>query len=217
AMGMRGDADVLLTHAPSREEEVVAGGFVVNRRAVMYNDFLIAGPPEDPAGIRDYRVGVEAVTRIAETGARFVSRGDDSGTHIMELSLWREAAVEVDDRWYVSTGQGMGATLIIAGEMGAYLLTDRGTFLALEERTGLEPLVEGDPRFLNIYSVMEVNHERFPDVNNAGAAAFSGFLLAAETQRLIEGFGVEEFGQPLFYPEAGADEEPLGQWEAEGG
>lgn len=211
AMGRRGDADVLLAHAPRREKEVVAEGYAVHRRIVMHNDFLIAGPPEDPAGVGGLGNGVEAVRRIAEAGARFVSRGDDSGTHIKERNLWTEAAIEPHESWYVSTGQGMGATLIIAGEMRAYILADRGTFLALRDRIGLVPLVEGDPRFLNIYSIMEVNPDRFPRVNHAGAVAFSEFLLSEEIQRVIGEFGVERFGQPLFYPDAGSDEESLGQ------
>lgn len=209
AMGMRGDADVLLAHAPEQEEEVVAGGFAVNRRRVMYNDFLIAGPEEDPAGIHGQRSGAESVRKIAESGARFVSRGDNSGTHLRELSLWKAAAVEPAGDWYISTGQGMGATLMIAAEMGAYVLTDRGTYLSMRERIGLVPHVEGDPEFLNVYSVLEVNPERFSKVNAAGAAAFSEFIRSGEAQEIIRGFGVERFGEPLFHPDAGKSEDSL--------
>jgi tungstate transport system substrate-binding protein len=209
AMGKRGDADVLLAHAPAREKEVVAAGFAVNRRIVMHNDFLIAGPEADPAGIHGSDNGAESVAKIAEAGARFTSRGDNSGTHFREMSLWKAAAVEPEGDWYISVGQGMGATLIFASQKDAYVLTDRGTYLALKERTGLVPHVEGDPLFLNVYSVMEVNPERFPRVNHAGAKAFSEFIRGLEAQEIIREFGVEAFGQPLFIPDAGKSEESL--------
>jgi tungstate transport system substrate-binding protein len=209
AMGKRGDADVLLVHAPAQEKEIVAAGFTINRRIVMHNDFLIVGPEQDPAGIHGGDSGVESVAKIAEAEARFISRGDNSGTHIREMSLWKAAALEPEGDWYISTGQGMGATLLIAAEKGAYALTDRGTHLALKERTDLVPHVEGDPLFLNIYSVMEVNPERFPKVNHAGAEAFSEFMRGSEAQEIIRTFGVERFGQPLFFPDAGKSEESL--------
>jgi tungstate transport system substrate-binding protein len=202
AMGKRGDADVLLAHAPEKEEEIVAAGFAINRRIVMHNDLLIIGPEEDPAGIHGIDNGAESVAKIAEAEARFASRGDNSGTHIREMSLWKAAAIEPHGEWYVSTGQGMGATLLIASEKGAYALTDRGTYLALRERTNLVPHVEGDQLFLNIYSVLEVNPERFPKVNKVGAAAFSEFIRGEEAQEIIRTFGVEEHGQPLFFPDA---------------
>ncbi|MGD2122899.1 MAG: substrate-binding domain-containing protein, partial [Gemmatimonadota bacterium] len=176
AMGSRGDADVLLAHAPDQEKDVVASGAAINRRIVMHNDFLMAGPEDDPAGIRGGSDGPEGVAAIARTGSTFVSRGDNSGTHIREMSLWDAAGIRPEGDWYVSTGQGMGPTLMIAAELGAYVLTDRGTYLAMRERTGLVPLIEGDPGFLNIYSVLEVNPDRFPRVNHAGAAAFSDFI-----------------------------------------
>jgi tungstate transport system substrate-binding protein len=153
--------------------------------------------------------GAEAVLKIAKSEARFASRGDDSGTHMRELRLWEAADIKPEGNWYISTGQGMGATLMIAAEKNAYVLTDRGTYLAFRERTGLVPHVEGDPLFLNIYSVMEVNQERFPKVNRAGAAAFSEFIGGAEAQEIIRTFGVDRFGQPLFYPDAGKSEESL--------
>jgi tungstate transport system substrate-binding protein len=209
AMGKRGDADALLTHAPAQEKEIVAEGFAINRRIVMHNDFLIVGPEGDPAGIHGSDSGAESITKIAEAGARFISRGDNSGTHFREMSLWKAAAVEPEGDWYISTGQGMGATLLIAADKGAYVLADRGTHLALKERTGLVPQVEGDPLFLNIYSVMEVNPERFPKVNHAGAKAFSEFMRGGEVQEIIRTFGVERFGQPLFFPDAGKSEESL--------
>jgi tungstate transport system substrate-binding protein len=216
AMGERGDADVLLAHAPAREKEIVAAGFVINRRIVMHNDFLIVGPEEDPAGIHGSDNGAESVERIAETGTRFTSRGDDSGTHFLEMSLWDAAALDPGGDWYISTGQGMGATLLIAAEMRAYVLTDRATYLALRDRTGLVPHVEGDPLFLNIYSVLEVNPERFPEVNSAGARAFSQFILGREAQEIIRRFGVEQFGQPLFFPDAGKSEESVGAFPRDG-
>ena len=210
AMGKRGDADVLLAHAPEREKEMVAEGSAINRRTVMHNDFLIVGPSEDPAGVHAGDNGAEGVLKIAGAGMRFVSRGDDSGTHFREMSLWQVAGIDPEGDWYISTGQGMGATLLIAAELRAYVLTDRGTHLALQGRTGLVPHVEGDPLFLNIYSVMEVNPERFPRVNRAGAKAFSEFVLGPEAQEIIRDFGVERFGQPLFFPDAGKSEPSLG-------
>lgn len=210
AMGTRGDADVLLAHAPAKEKKLVAAGFVVNRRLVMHNDFLIAGPAADPAGIHGSGEGAASVARIARAGARFTSRGDHSGTHMREQSLWQAAAISPVGNWYISTGQGMGATLFIAAEKGAYVLTDRATYLATRERTALVPHVEGDPLFLNIYSVMEVNPERFPAANHAGAKAFSEFIRSPEAQEIIREFGVERFGQPLFFPDAGKTEESLG-------
>lgn len=209
AMGTRGDADVLLVHAPDREKEMVVDGFAVNRRIVMHNDFLIVGPEEDPAGVHGRTNGAESVLTIAEAGARFASRGDNSGTHMREMSLWSAAGIEPAGDWYISTGQGMGATLQIAAERQAYVLTDRGTHLALQEHTSLVPHVEGDPLFLNIYSVLEVNPERFSRLNSAGAKAFGEFLLGREAQEIIRVFGTEQFGQPLFFPDAGKSEESL--------
>jgi tungstate transport system substrate-binding protein len=209
AMGKRGDADVLLAHAPAKEKEIVAAGLAINRQIVMHNDFLIVGPEGDPAGIHGSDNGAESVTKIAKAKAQFTSRGDHSGTHLREMSLWNAAAVEPEGDWYISIGQGMGVTLLFAAQKDAYVLTDRATYLATKERTGLVPHVEGDPLFLNIYSVMEVNPERFPKVNYAGAKTFSEFIRGREAQAIIRGFGVEKFGQPLFYPDAGKSEESL--------
>lgn len=217
AMGSRGEADVLLVHAPDRERELVGAGQAIHRRIVMHNDFLIVGPEQDPAGIHGRRDGAESLRMIAEAGAAFVSRGDNSGTHMREVELWNSAGVEPGGDWYLSTGQGMGATLMIAAERGAYVLTDRGTYLAFEDRTGLVPLVEGDPTFLNIYSVLEVNPERFPNVNRAGAEAFAEFILGTEAQEIIGDFGVESYGEPLFIPDAGKSEESLGGPPGRGG
>jgi len=211
AMGRRGDADVLLAHAPELERGVVEEGSAVNRRIVMHNDFLIVGPENDPAGVHGSSSGAESVRAIAERNASFVSRGDNSGTHIREQNLWEAAGVNPDGEWYMSTGQGMGATLLIAAELEAYTLTDRGTYLALKDRAGLEVHVEGDPAFLNIYSVLEVNPARYPRINSEGARRFSEFLLSEEAQELIRGFGVEQYGQPLFFPDAGKSEDSLGR------
>ncbi|MFQ5458891.1 MAG: substrate-binding domain-containing protein, partial [Myxococcota bacterium] len=142
--------------------------------------------------------------------ARFASRGDNSGTHFREKNLWKRAGIAPEGDWYIETGQGMGATLLIASEKGAYTLSDRATFLALKKRSQLVPLVQGDPLLLNIYSVMEVNPEKFPKVNHAGAAAFGDFLLTPETQAFIKTYGVDKFGEPLFFPDAGKKEEELG-------
>ena len=209
AMGSRGDADVLLVHAPDREKELVAAGFTINRRIVMHNDFLIVGPEEDPAGIHGSDDGAASVQKIAEVGSPFGSRGDNSGTHMRELSLWNVADIEPTGDWYISIGQGMGATLLIAAEKRAYVLTDRGTYLSFSEQTGLVPHVEGDPRFLNIYSVMEVNPDHFSRLNSVGAKAFSEFLVGSEAQEIIRVFGVEQYGQPLFFPDAGKSEDSL--------
>jgi tungstate transport system substrate-binding protein len=202
AMGKRGDADVLLAHAPEKEMELVAQGYAINRQVVMHNDFLIAGPEDDPAGIHGSTNGAESLGKIAEARARFTSRGDNSGTHMCEMSLWQAAGIEPHGEWYVETGQGMGATLLIASEKRSYLLTDRGTYLSMA-LSGLVPHTENDPLFLNIYSVMEVNPERFPKVNHAGANAFSEFIRGEQAQEIIRTFRVEEFGQPLFIPAAG--------------
>lgn len=210
AMGRRGDADVVLAHAPALEKESIAGGFTINRRLVMHNDFLVLGVPADPAGIGGMKDASAALAKVAVAKARFASRGDNSGTHFREKNLWKKAGITPAGDWYIETGQGMGATLLIASEKGAYTLSDRATFLALKKRSQLVPLVQGDPLLLNIYSVMEVNPEKFPKVNHAGAAAFGDFLLTPDTQALIKTYGVDKFGEPLFFPDAGKKEEELG-------
>jgi tungstate transport system substrate-binding protein len=173
----------------------------------MYNDFLIVGPEADPAKIRGERSVIEAMKKIAAAGARFVSRGDKSGTHILEGTLWKQADVTPAAPWYIESGQGMGATLGIANDRQAYTLTDRGTLLAFSKRVDLKNMVEGDKLLLNIYSVMEVNPANGPKVNTAGGKAFAAFMLAPETQAVIKTFGVEKYGQPLFVPIAGKKDE----------
>jgi tungstate transport system substrate-binding protein len=209
-LAAKGDADVALVHAPSLEREYVAKGTLLNRRLVMYNDFVIIGPKEDPAKIRSQKSTVAAFKAIEQAKAGFVSRGDNSGTHILEKSLWKAAGIEPKGPWYIESGQGMGATLTIASERHLYTLTDRGTFLALGKSLRLAVLVEGDRVLFNIYSVMEVNPANGPRINTAGGKAFADFMVAPQTQAVIRSFGTDRFGQSLFYPVAGKKEEELG-------
>jgi len=210
ALAAKGDADVALVHAPSLEKKYVAGGQLQNRRLVMYNDFVIIGPKDDPAKIRTVKSTLAALKAIEQARAAFVSRGDNSGTHTLEKSLWKEAGIQPNGAWYIESGQGMGATLNIANERNAYAITDRGTYLALGKRVTLPILVEGDRALLNIYSVMEVNPANGPRVNTAGGKAFADFMVSPQAQNLIKNFGVEKFGQPLFVPVAHKREEELG-------
>jgi len=203
ALAGRGEADVALVHAPSLERKYVEEGKMQNRRLVMYNDFVIVGPEDDPARIKGTPKAVDALKRIAETQSRFVSRGDKSGTHLLELGLWKQAGIEPQGTWYIESGQGMGQTLGIANDRRAYTITDRGTWLAFQKRIDLPILVEKDKPLLNIYSVMEVNPANGPRVNAAGGKAFADFMVAPETQAAIKTFGVAKFGQPLFVPIAG--------------
>lgn len=201
-MAARGDADVILVHAPELEAGYLAEGALIRRRRVMHNDFVLVGPPADPAGVRGARAAGEAFRRIAEREARFVSRGDDSGTHHKERALWKAAGVAPRRGRYIESGQGMGATLTIADEKGAYSLTDRATYLAFRKRLQLAVLLEGDAPLLNIYHVMEVNPATHPRVNAEGGRAFAEFLLSPEAQAAIRTFGVEGYGEPLFFPDA---------------
>ncbi len=210
ALAAKGDADVALVHAPELEKKYVADGKLLNRRLVMYNDFVVIGPKEDPAKIRSARVAEAALKAIAHTKASFVSRGDNSGTHALEKSLWKQAGIEPKGPWYIEAGQGMGATLSIANERNGYTITDRGTYLAYAKRVTLPILVEGDRALLNVYSVMEVNPANGPRINSVGGKAFADFMVAPQTQKVIQNYGVEKFGQPLFVPVAGKKEEELG-------
>jgi tungstate transport system substrate-binding protein len=209
ALAARGEADVVLVHAPALERKYVAEGKLLNRRLVMYNDFVIVGPPSDPAKVRGEPRAAGAFAKIAAAGARFVSRGDKSGTHLLEQALWKEAGVTPAAPWYIESGQGMGVTLGIADDRRAYTLTDRATYLAFSKRLALTTLVEGDRALFNVYSVMEVNPANGPRVNAAGGKAFADFMLAPATQALIKSFGVEKFGRPLFVPIAGKKDEDL--------
>ena len=187
----------------------MAEGKLSNRRLVMYNDFVIAGPDTDPAKIKGEKTAVAALKKIAGAGARFVSRGDRSGTHILEQDLWKRAEVTPAASWYIESGQGMGATLGIANDRGAYVLTDRATLMAFGRRAALSIFVEGDRPLLNVYAVMEINPANGPRVNVAGGKAFADFMVAPETQAVIKSFGVDKYRQPLFVPIAGKKEEDL--------
>jgi tungstate transport system substrate-binding protein len=209
ALAARGEADVTLAHAPALEKKYVEDGKMLNRRLVMYNDFVVVGPAEDPAQIRG-RKAADALARIAQAQARFVSRGDKSGTHLLEQALWKAAGVEPRGAWYIESGQGMGQTLLVANERHAYTLTDRGTYLAFQKRLDLPILVEKDRPLLNIYSVMEVNPANGPRVNAAAGKAFADFMLSPAVQAVIKTFGVDKFGQPLFVPIAGQREDEVG-------
>jgi tungstate transport system substrate-binding protein len=209
AMGEKGEADVLLVHAPDAEKKVVAGGSAINRRMVMHNDFIIVGPAEDPAHTKGQPVAA-ALAAIAKAQIPFISRGDKSGTHQMEQKLWSQAGIKPAGTWYQEAGAGMGQTLNITNEKKGYTLTDRATFLAQKKNVALDILVEGDAKLLNIYHVMEVSPEKFPKVNKAGAKAFSDYLLSAEGQTLIAGFGKDKFGQALFFADGGKTEQDFG-------
>ena len=207
ALAARGEADVTLAHAPALEKKYVADGKMGNRRLVMYNDFVVIGPDDDPARIKGEKSALAAFKKIAAAGSRFVSRGDKSGTHVLEQALWKQADVTPAPPWYIESGQGMGATLGIADDRRAYPLTDRAPLLAFGRRVKLATMVEGDRPLLNVYSVMEVNLANGPRVNVAGGKAFAEFMLAPETQAVIKTFGVDKYGQPLFVPIAGKKDE----------
>lgn len=208
-MGKSGDADVLLTHAPSSEKELLDSGDITNYNLVMHNDFIIVGPAEDQASIRGVS-SVDAFSRIANTESIFISRGDESGTHKKELSIWEKADVEPSGSWYQETGGSMGQTLNVASEKSGYAITDRATYLSLLHNLSLEILIEGEESLLNIYHVMQVNPEKSDLINEDGARAFVEFMLSERGQALIGEFGVEEYGSPLFFPDAGKDPKEYG-------
>ena len=209
-MGEKGEADVLLVHSPAAEKKFIADGFGVSRRLVMHNDFIIVGPAADPARIKS-TTAADAMKGIARSGAIFVSRGDNSGTHAKEQGLWKGAAVNPDgEKWYQQTGLGMGQTLNVAAEKRGYTLTDRATYLTLKKGLGLVILVEGDGKLLNIYHVIELNPAKWPKVNSLGGKAFADFMIAKRTQEIIGRFGVEKYGAPLFFPDAGKKLQTLG-------
>jgi tungstate transport system substrate-binding protein len=199
-LGEKGEADVLLVHSPAAEEEFMASGYGVDRHLVMYNDFIIVGPKDDPAGVKNTDNALDAMKAIASSESPFISRGDDSGTNKLELSLWEKAGIEPNGSWYQESGTGMGDTLNIANARDAYTITDRGTYLALGDQLDLVVLSEGDKDLINIYHVIAVNPDRYDTLNVAGAQAFIDFMLAPSTQRVIGDFGKQEFGQALFMP-----------------
>jgi tungstate transport system substrate-binding protein len=210
-MGEEGNADVLLVHAPASEAAFMETGNGTDRFLVMHNDFIIVGPASDPAGIKGMTSAVDAFTAIFEAGSAFITRGDDSGTHKKELALWKSAEIDpADQPWYVETGQGMGASMTVASEKEAYILTDRATYLANQDNYQLEVLVEGDTSLLNVYHVITVNQTKWTQVNYNGALAFANFMIDAATQKVIAAFGVDKFGQPLFYPDADKTDADLG-------
>lgn len=210
-MGEEGNADVLLVHAPAAEVAFMEAGNGTDRFLVMHNDFIIVGPPSDPAGTKGMASAVEAFKAIFEAGSPFITRGDDSGTHKKELALWKSAELDpANQAWYIETGQGMGASMIVASEKEAYILTDRATYLSNRDNYQLELLVEGDHSLLNVYHVITVNQTRWPDVNYEAALAFAKFMTDDATQEVIGKFGVDKFGQPLFIPDAGKNDAELG-------
>ena len=209
-MGEKGEADVLLVHSPDDEKRFMAEGFGVTRRLVMHNDFILVGPAGDPARIKGAQAAA-AMKRIAQSGAIFVSRGDNSGTNAKEKRLWKAAAINPEEqKWYQQTGLGMGQPLNVAAEKKGYTLTDRATYLSLKKGLGLVILVEGDSKLLNIYHVIELNPVKWPKINTRGGKAFADFMVAKKTQEIIGRFGVDTFGAPLFFPDAGKKPESLG-------
>jgi tungstate transport system substrate-binding protein len=210
-MGEEGNADVLLVHAPASEVSFMEAGNGTDRFLVMHNDFVITGPAADPAGIKGMNDATDAFKAIFEAGVPFITRGDDSGTHKKELALWKSAGLDpAGQAWYLETGQGMGASMTVASEKEAYILTDRATYLANQDKYQLELLLEGDNSLLNIYHVITVNQAKWMDVNYEGALVFAKFMTDPATQEVIGEFGVERFGQPLFYPDAKKTDSDLG-------
>jgi len=213
AMGQKGEADVLLVHSPEAEKKfIIAEGYGINRRLIMHNDYIIVGPSEDPAKSKGIKSSTESFKKVASAKALFLSRGDNSGTHSKEKAIWKATGINPEgEKWYQQTGLGMGQTLNVAAEKKGYTLADRGTYLALKKNLGLDILVEGDAILLNIYHVIEVNPAKWPKVNVAGGKAFADFMVSKEIQEIIKTFGIEKFGSPLFFPDAGKKEEELGR------
>ncbi|MDB5811277.1 MAG: h16 [Betaproteobacteria bacterium] len=199
-LGENGDADVLLVHARALEDKFMAAGFGSVRKDVMYNDFIIVGPAKDPAGVRGMKDVIAAMRKISASGAKFVSRGDESGTHVMEKDYWKSAGVEAKGPWYVSAGQGMGQILTMAGQLEGYTLTDRATYAPYKDKTGLETLVEGDPKMFNPYGVIAVNPARHQKLNAEGATAFVNWITSPAGQKAIVDFKIN--GVQMFFPTA---------------
>ena len=193
-----GDVDVVLVHARSAEDKLVADGYGVNRRDVMYNDFVLVGPDSDPANIRGTTDATTALSRIVASKSLFISRGDTSGTHKKELQLWEQAGISPQGQWYREAGQGMGKVLQIAGELDAYSLTDRGTWLAYRNKVPLVIVTEGDKRLFNPYGIIAVNPARYPDANYSGAMALINWITSPAAQNMIGNFTIDE--QRLFVP-----------------
>ncbi|MGI9147255.1 MAG: substrate-binding domain-containing protein [Chloroflexota bacterium] len=213
ALGSHGEADVVLVHAPESERQWMAQGNGTRRQLVMHNDFVMVGPPDDPAHLKASNSAAEALAKVAAAQAAFVSRGDNSGTQQAEVALWKQAQIDPTGQpWYVQSGSGMGQTLTIADQKHAYTLSDRATWLAWSGKIDLPIVVEGDRALFNTYHVMPVNPAHFPDIriNAAGATSFADFLVAPATQELIGNFGRERYGQQLFVPDAGKQDADVG-------
>jgi tungstate transport system substrate-binding protein len=207
-MGARGEADVVLAHSPAAEEQLMADGKGQQRRTVMHNDFVVIGSPSDPAHVRGASAQ-QALERIAKAQATFISRGDESGTHTFELSVWKQAGIEPGGSWYQESGQGMGATLQIANDKDAYTITDRGTYLATDSARDLKILVEGGAELLNVYHVIDIAPSAGSRVNAAGGEAFADWIVSPAVQKVIRTFGVKEYGEPLFVPDAGKTDQQI--------
>ena len=203
-MGKDGEADILLVHAKESEEEFVQEGHGLERHDVMYNDFILVGPKDDSLKLKENSPNniLEGLKSIAESQTKFVSRGDDSGTHKKELSIWKEAEIEPEGEWYISAGSGMADVLKIDDEKGAYTITDRATYLSMKDTLELDIIIEGDENLFNQYGIIPVNPEKNDKINVEGAKIFMDWLLSEDTQKLIGEFGVEEFGMSLFVPNA---------------
>jgi tungstate transport system substrate-binding protein len=213
ALGARGEADVVLVHAPPSEVQWMQQGNGTERLLVMHNDFVIVGPSDDPAHIRGDASALDAMKKVASAGSPFLSRGDNSGTNQFELGVWQQASITPKGQpWYIESGTGMGQTLIIADQKQAYTISDRATWLANTGKIDLPILVERDPSLLNVYHVMPVNPTKFPTVpiNAAAGEAFTDFMVAPATQQVIGDFGKEKYGQALFVPDAGKSESDVG-------
>jgi tungstate transport system substrate-binding protein len=212
AMGQKGEADVLLVHSPEAEKKFLADGFGIHRMLIMHNDFIVVGPAEDPAKIKGMKPTTAVFKKIASTASLFLSRGDNSGTHSKERAIWKASGINPEgQKWYQQTGLGMGQTLNVTSEKKGYTLADRGTYLALKKNLQLDILAEGDAILLNIYHVIEVNPAKWPKVNAAGGKAFADFMVSKDVQDIVKTFGVDKFGSPLFFPDAGKKEEDLGK------
>ena len=207
AMGANGNADVLLVHSPDAEKKMVSDGDGIERTLVMHNDFIIVGPASDPAGVKATTKVNDAMNAIATKQATFISRGDQSGTNAEELKLWKAVNITpAGQSWYQETGQGMGATLQVTSQKNGYTISDRGTYLAQQKNISLDILSQGDPSLLNVYHVIVVNPDKHPNLNTVGARAFAAYVVRADVQEMIGTFGVDKYGQPLFFPDAGKPE-----------
>lgn len=198
-LGKDGEADILWVHSPEDELQFVNDGYGIERTTFMHNNFVILGPKIDAAKIRGIKTAATGLKKIVAAKALFVSRGDNSGTHKKERKLWRLSGVIPDKKYYIEVGQGMAATVRVASEKGAYCLADRSTYLSLQKSLELAILIEGDETLLNRYSLILVNPKKFPKVNTAGAKEFFAYLLSNNAKNIVENFGKEKFGQPLFY------------------